>query len=201
MRIASGPRLCLRDMALHDLDAWRHWMQPGRRWRELDGPYYQQDVTAPSIDDAIEKHRARITADEPLPPVRERALIADAGDDSALGHVSRYWISRETNWAALGVVLYDDERWGQGLGFEALGLWTDYQFEHEPSFVRLGLRTWSGNTGMMRLATKLGFQQEACFRKARIVEGAYYDSLGYGVLREEWTARFPNGFAASLSSP
>lgn len=35
----------------------------------------------------------------------------------------------------------------------------------------LDLRTWSGNHGMMRLAEKLGFLQEACFRKARIVRG------------------------------
>lgn len=39
---------------------------------------------------------------------------------------------------------------------------------------------------MMKLATKLGFQEEACFRKARIVKGEYFDSIGYGILREEF---------------
>ena len=52
----------------------------------------------------------------------------------------------------------------------------------------------SGNHGMMRLAEKLGFLQEARFRKARIVRGEYYDGLGYGVLREEWRACYPEGF-------
>jgi putative hydrolase of HD superfamily len=41
-----------------------------------------------------------------------------------------------------------------------------------PKLVRLGLDTWSGNVRMMRLAEKLGFVQEACFRMARIVRGA-----------------------------
>jgi putative hydrolase of HD superfamily len=49
---------------------------------------------------------------------------------------------------------------------------------------------------MMRLAEKLGYRQEACFRKARIVDGVHYDGLGYGILCEEWRARFPGGFSA-----
>ena len=47
---------------------------------------------------------------------------------------------------------------------------------------------------MVRLAERLGFSREACFRRARIVDGEYYDGLGYGVLREEWEERYPGGF-------
>jgi RimJ/RimL family protein N-acetyltransferase len=61
----------------------------------------------------------------------------------------------------------------------------DLLFREHPEIVRLDMRTWSGNTRMMRLAEKLGFKLEACFRKARIVNGEYYDGLGYGLLREE----------------
>ena len=87
---------------------------------------------------------------------------------------------------------------GKGYGYEALGLWGEYLFRAMPELARLDLRTWSGNIGMMRLATKLGFREEARFRKARIVDGVHYDGMGYGVLREEWDARYPDGFAASL---
>ena len=52
---------------------------------------------------------------------------------------------------------------------------------------------------MIGLAQKLGYREEARFRKARIVDGEFYDGLGYGILRDEWTHRFPAGFAASLS--
>lgn len=48
----------------------------------------------------------------------------------------------------------------------------------------------------MRLAEKLGYRQEACFRKARIIEGQYFDSVGYGILCEEWEKLYPNGFRA-----
>jgi putative hydrolase of HD superfamily len=48
---------------------------------------------------------------------------------------------------------------------------------------------------MMRLAEKLGYQLEGRFRSARIVAGAYHDALGYGILREEWQAKYPHGFS------
>ena len=73
-------------------------------------------------------------------------------------------------------------------------MWAEYLWMSYPEIVRLDLRTWSGNAGMMRLAEKLGFTQEARFRKARIVDGVHHDGLGYGILREEWEARYPDGF-------
>ena len=39
---------------------------------------------------------------------------------------------------------------------------------------------------MIKLAKKLGFQEEARFRNARIVEGKLYDSIGMGTLKTEW---------------
>ena len=115
-----------------------------------------------------------------------------------IGQVSWYWISEETNWPALGIVIYDPQNWRKGIGNEALGLWSDYLLQAQPLFMRLDLRTWSGNAGMMRLVQKLGFKEEARFRNARLVDGQYYDGLGYGVLRDEWAARYPLGFAATL---
>ncbi len=41
---------------------------------------------------------------------------------------------------------------------------------------------------MMKLATKLGFRLEGRFRRARIVNGQHFDSMQYGILREEWQA-------------
>jgi len=38
--VIDGERVRLRDWALHDLEAFAHWLHPGHRWRDLDGPYY-----------------------------------------------------------------------------------------------------------------------------------------------------------------
>ena len=104
------------------------------------------------------------------------------------------WNSKDTNWLCAGITIYDPEFWGKGIGYEALGLWCEYLFEHHKEIVRLDLPTWSGNIGLVKLAKKLGFVQEACFRKARIVDGKYYGSIGLGILREEFIEKYPRGF-------
>jgi RimJ/RimL family protein N-acetyltransferase len=188
----EGQRILLRDWQLEDLELYHSWMQPGQRWQEFDGPYYGPP-SPEEIDRRIDNLRRAIHTGEWSEP-RRRLVIADRTTDILLGTVSWYWIGQETNWIAIGISLYDPARWSQGIGYAALGLWCEYLWAAKPEIVRLDLRTWSGNHGMMRLAEKLGFQQEARFRKARIVRGEYYDGLGYGVLREEWRARYPDRF-------
>jgi putative hydrolase of HD superfamily len=190
----NGKTIILRDWLEDDVEIYGKWLAPGRAWQKLDGPYYPT-ATAEEIPLIVEKLRGKITESNWQTP-RTRMVIAR--DDRMIGQVSRYWISEETDWCAVGIVIYDEKLWGQGIGYEALGLWCDYLFHELTRFVRLDLRTWSGNLGMMRLALKLGFAEEARFRMARIVEGRYYDGMGYGVLRSEWEARYPDGFAGSL---
>ena len=185
-RLAGG-RICLRDWRLDDLPALAYWLEPGHEWKNLDAPYYP----GPELDEiphSIERKR-RVITEARLPNPRDNVVIARADTDELIGALSAYWESIETLWLTLGIVVYDPTWWGHGLGAEAFGMWTNYQFRERPEIVRLDLRTWSGNYGMIRVAQKLGFQQEACFRKARIVDGAYYDSLAFGILREEWQAQ------------
>lgn len=41
----------------------------------------------------------------------------------------------------------------------------------------------------MKVAQRLGMKEEARIRKARMVEGVYYDAIKMGILREEWIAQ------------
>jgi putative hydrolase of HD superfamily len=193
----SGEQIILRDWREADLDAWRRWLQPTQQWHELDGPYYSRP-NEQQTDALVSSKRDAIAASD-WPEPRRTLVIAMANTDELIGIVSRYWESQETNWLSQGVVIFDPAYWRRGLGFEALGLWSQYLFDGLPEIVRLDLRTWSGNVGMMRLAEKLGYRLEARFRMARIVNGEYYDGLGYGVLRREWETRYPDGFATRRS--
>jgi RimJ/RimL family protein N-acetyltransferase len=194
-----GNRLILRDWQLGDLPHFAQWLQSGHRWASLDGPYYP-NPSPDKIPHIIERMRGEIeTAVWDTP--RLRLVIADKETNQFMGTVSRYWESEETDWLSVGIVIHDPTQWRKGLGFEALGLWCDYLFAVMGQLVRLDLRTWSGNHGMMRLAEKLGYLEEARFRDARIVKGKYYDGMGYGVLRSEWETRYPNGFAHYLHNP
>ena len=192
----SGKNILIRDWQLSDLERYAHWQQPGHKWQDFDGPYFARPG-AEKIPGMIQQLRERIEAKR-WDAVRRTLVIARKSDDVLIGRVNWYWQSQETNWISIGVAVYDPANWRQGVGYEALGLLCEYLWAALPTIVRLGLATWSGNVRMMRLAEKLGFLEEARFRKARIVNGRYYDSMGYGILREEWEALYPNGFAAHL---
>lgn len=200
----EGVAIRLRAFERQDLESYRHWMQPHHEWHLWDGPYYPRP-TAEEIDRAIEALTARIEAQEaqeaqeatasqpwqqpgiaPLPP--HKLVIARVSDNSMVGTVGWYWESEETQWARMGITVFDPQVRGQGVGTEALKLWTTFLFGATP-WVRLDYATWSGNHAMVSVGRKLGFVEEARFRNARIVRGEYFDSVVYGILREEWESR------------
>lgn len=191
-----GRRICLRDWQPEDLRVWESWQHGDQAWKKLDAPYYKKP-------DADETKRYRMYLEQKIENgsfkhPRHHLVIADGESDRLIGTVTCYWESEETQWLSLGILIFDPQHWGKGLGYEAVGLWTDYLFISRPQLVRLGLVTWSGNGGMMRLAEKLHYQLEARIRMARVVGKQYYDSLSYGILKSEWKAAFPNGFGAAL---
>ena len=188
-----GCRIRLRDWTLEDLPARKHWLQPDQEWYRYDGPWWGPPRVE-TIEAKIEKLRKAILDADWLVP-RKQVVIADLATDRSIGTTNWNWKEKETNWRNVGIDIYDPRNRGKGLGFEALGLWTDHLFDVLPEIVRLGVGTWSGNVRMVGLARKLGFLEEACYRRAVIVEGEYYGDVGYGVLREEWKDRYPNGFA------
>ncbi len=187
-----GQQVVLRAWQHQDLEPWSSWLEPGHRWKELDGPYYPLPSAAERAT-MIDQKRAEIEGGSSIFPPRG-LVIADHHTDALLGIVTWYWESKETCWPGLGIVIFDETNWGRGIGYEALGLWTCFLFRSLSQITRLDLRTWSGNRGMMRLAEKVGYVEEARFRKARIVGDKCYDGLGYGVLREDWLRRHPHGF-------
>lgn len=192
-----GNQVRLRDWKLDDAKDYIYWLQPGQFWQNFDGPYYPR-IPKARVVQQFQNLSRKIKA-QMLESPRKNLAIVDKATDQLLGHVGWYWESQETNWLSAGIAIFDPDNWRTGKGYEAFGLWTDYLFQAMPRIVRVDLRTWSGNQGMMKLAEKLGYTQEARFRKARIVEGQYYDSIGYGVLREEWAEMYPQGFEKALT--
>lgn len=137
------------------------------------------------VDAYVQELKIKLTAGEQNRTDRKKLIMSS--DDQIIGEVSWYWKSEETAWMEIGILIFDPQHWSKGIGFQALTLWITELFDFHSTIVRLGLSTWSGNTGMIHLAEKLGMQKEAVYRKARVVNGVYYDSISYGILREEWS--------------
>ncbi len=75
---------------------------------------------------------------------------------------------------------------GKGNWQSSLLSWLQNQFDYFDYLPHIGFTTWSGNEGMQRLDEKCGMTKEAVIRKVRYLNGQYYDSVKYGVLREEF---------------
>lgn len=188
----KSKKITIRDWQSKDLPKESYWLDPKHKWHETNGPYYP-DMTQDQIDKRISRLDDMIMTKN-FPEVRRNMVIATVEDDTLIGSVSWYYQSKETNWISIGICIYDPKYWGKSIGYHALGLWCQYLFDHFDDIVRLDIRTWSGNTAMMKLSEKLGFKLEAVFRNARIVNGKYFDSIGYGMLREEWAGKYKAGF-------
>ena len=173
----------LRAIRQADLVAYRRAIAPSQAFHRLNGPYFGLP-TDEDQDKKVADIQAVLASGSKDVPV---LLIVDGANDDILGEVSYYWKDERTLWLEVGIIIFNETNWGRGIGSVALPLWMDHLFKQKPELVRLGLTTWSGNPGMIALAEKIGLKKEARFRNARAFEGVYYDSVSYGILKEEWS--------------
>lgn len=95
------------------------------------------------------------------------------------------WVGKTVD---LGVLIGDREQWGKGIATEVYTLALDH------CFFKLGMRKVVAgcvgiNFSMRRVLEKLGFVQEACFRKKDFIEGKYVDHYNFGIFKEEYTQK------------
>jgi len=173
-----------RDLELSDLEDYFVWNHPSREFHTFNGPYFQKD-TEDELQWKIEDYRISLKSWKSH-VLWQKEIIADKGTNKIIGEVNWYWKSEETLWMEVWIVIFNEQYWGQWLGTIILKDWITKIFYENPQIIRLWLSTWSGNIWMIRVAEKLWLIQEANYRKARIVDGNYYNSLSYGILREEW---------------
>lgn len=176
-------KIKLRKIARGDLKEYGYWKLPIHKYHAFNGPYFPKQ-TEEEVYTEISSIAAEIDQGNTNPMPQKKLITNIEGE--LLGEVNWYWKSEETNWVEIGLVIFSEQNWGKGIGYQSMILWIAEMFQSKPELIRIGLTTWSGNIGMIRLAEKLGMKKEAEYRKARIVKGEYYDSVSYGLLKEEW---------------
>lgn len=175
---------CISMRAIRERDLATIWQigfrEEAPEWKNWDGPYFDDYEPYKSLAEFAEAQAQHFLRDD-----RYAIFLGD----QLIGIVSRYWENEKTLWLEIGIVIFQAQYWSSGYGTEALRLWIDKTFADFPRLEHIGLTTWSGNERMMRAALKMGFQLEGQIRKVRYWQGQYYDSMKYGILREEWQAR------------
>ncbi|MGC8864925.1 MAG: GNAT family N-acetyltransferase [Bacteroidales bacterium] len=91
------------------------------------------------------------------------------------------WLNRK---AMLTVFIWPPFQ-GQGIGRTASEILLDFSFR-VMNLVRIEAEVVQGNEASLRLIRSLGFVEEGRLRKAKYIEGQYYDIFVFGLLKEEW---------------
>jgi RimJ/RimL family protein N-acetyltransferase len=93
--------------------------------------------------------------------------------------------TRHTGWPCSALGSASQSIGGGGYGTDALLLLVDYAFDWL-DLRKVWLVTTSINVRVMRQMEKVGFALEGRLRGAIYADGAWYDDLFYGMLRDEW---------------
>ncbi|RJF72811.1 N-acetyltransferase [Deinococcus cavernae] len=172
-KLALRPR---QDADLPTLWRWVHG-EENPEWMRWDGPYFASKPQPMSYEAYLEK--AQTVAHSP-----DRQIIALNGE--CIGMVTRYEEAPAGGgWWELGIVIYDPQHWGGGLGREALRQWTARTFQETDAHV-ITLTTWSGNERLIRSAQSAGYHECARIPEARHWQGRRWDSVKLALLRRDW---------------
>jgi len=101
---------------------------------------------------------------------RSFAILDHSGD--LVGMVSCYALDWQQMTGELGVYIGDRERWGQGLGTDAVATLIQHLFE-DLSLRRVRLNAYATNLRALRSYAKVGFKKTATRRRFRPSVGYY----------------------------
>ncbi len=168
----------LRPVIEADLYFLWHWIHEATNpeWTLWDAPYFKKPKKK-SIQDFMAEDA------EWFRDTDRRMVFVDG---KPAGIVTRYEENPAgSGWWEVGIILYDPDRWGQGIGREALEMWVSMIFEKTDAHL-VTLTTWSGNERMMRAAARIGFTECARIPEARVWNGRRWDSIRMAFLRRAW---------------
>lgn len=168
----------LKTIESSDLEViWKlAYQSEDKLWLNYDGPYFNDEI--PSLEMFIKDSQHLINGKHRKAIVYKQKII---------GTVNAYFSDKDLKkWLEVGISIFDSSLWNKGIGYQALKLWIAEMFDLYHDLPKIGLTTWSGNLGMMRLSEKLGLIKEAQIRQVRYYNNKYWDSVSYGILRTEW---------------
>jgi RimJ/RimL family protein N-acetyltransferase len=173
--IVRGARVWLRPFEPTDLDAYHRFISDAdvAFWAGYGGPESRD-----SVDSWYEKH------------VKDKHgssffVICPLGSDEFIGTVWIWESDSRVGGLELSIFVGDTERWGTGIGTDAMNAALDatFGFSHTD---RVWLMTSADNARAQRAFEKVGFVREGVLRQTHRSRGKLGDAVVMSILRGEW---------------
>lgn len=119
---------------------------------------------------------------------RQNLVLAIVAKNSGkhIGNISLQNIDMISRSAEYAILVGDKDYWGKGVAAEASRLILTHGFK-SLNLHRVYCGTSSANTAMQKLAGALGMTQEGVRKEAQFKNGAYHDSIEFGLLQKDFT--------------
>jgi RimJ/RimL family protein N-acetyltransferase len=176
-----GKRVTLRPFQRADLPALRRWFDDGeimRYWGER-----QPLVTADMFERDVEPG-GRYTTFE-----REGYLCICDETGRAIGFLEYTRLSARHRHAELGILIGEHDALNRGYGTEAVIVTLNWLFNQQ-NLHRVWLSVQENNPRARHVYEKIGFVHEGTWRAHEFYDGAWQNEHFYGMLREEFNARY-----------
>lgn len=171
----EGEKIYLRPIEKSDLtETYRDWFNDAEVCR------FNSHHRFPNYDeDMNEYYKKEIKSGRNL----ILAIVAKKSH-AHIGNISLQDIDLINRHAELAIIIGDKRFWNKGVGKEAGQLIIGHGFR-ELNLHRIYCGTSVDNVGMQKLAGFLGFKKEGIQRESIFKEGAYKDTVLYGLLQHE----------------
>lgn len=113
--------------------------------------------------------------------------IHEAATDRLIGLTTFSSLDGDNGSVLFHITIGERDAWGRGFGTEATQLMLWLAFERM-GLHRVGLSVFAFNERAIRSYTKAGFTQEGRLRGAIARDGAWWDEILMGILRDDWLA-------------
>lgn len=189
--------IILRDFMESDIERRIYWETVETEWQLWDAPWEYENLSGgqkkKELNDYIAKMHTWVQKNISIADDEKRTAFqicikgGNGGDDEYIGWCNSYRIDDDCNFSsvgdkcAIGIDIPQMGARGKGYAYSAMLLFIDYLLSNGETDIYT--QTWSGNTRMIGLAKKLGFEEYYRKPNFRTVRGQKYDGLTFRLNR------------------
>ncbi len=192
-------RIILRDFMEGDIENRIYWETVETEWQLWDAPWEYESSSdeqkKKELNDYIAKMHTWVQkyvsiADDEKRTGFQICIKGENNNNEYIGWCGSYRIDDDCNFSpsgdkcAIGIDIPQRGVRGKGYAYDALCLFIDYLLSNGETDIYT--QTWSGNTRMIGLAKKLGFEEFYRKPDLRTVRGQKYDGLTFRLNRRSY---------------